>query len=254
MPSKQKDLKVSIITLILFTSIIVFFLLRRITCTHPLILAIKILLLALSLCSRINLLTTWYAYIIFIVMLGGVLIIFTYISSLAPNRIFKVKWNTVHITAQLTILIFLTFNLINSYPKVFSTQKPDSLPDNLITFFLLERNSWLLLTIASALFLAMFIVTNLLSGARSAMRPTKSHSLSSKQENKIMYKEQKLNLCAKPNKEKSQRSTNNSLKIEITYIFRRSHSIWIIPSLCVTIKNSRIQTRQKSYNPQKTRK
>nr|AKQ78456.1 NADH dehydrogenase subunit 6 [Nodularia douglasiae] len=177
---------VSMMTLILFTSMMVFFLLSSMTCTHPLILAMKILLLALSLCSSINLLTTWYAYMIFMVMLGGVLIMFTYISSLAPNSIFKVKWNTVHVTVQLAILMFLTFNLMNSYPKVFSTQKPDSLPNNLITFFLLESNSWLLLTMASALFLAMFIVTNLLSGAKSAMRPTKQNSLSSKQENKII--------------------------------------------------------------------
>nr|UWM10873.1 NADH dehydrogenase subunit 6 [Tchangsinaia piscicula] len=160
-------------TLMLFMSMMIFYLLSSMTSSHPLILSIKILLLALSLCLTISFLTTWYAYMIFMVMLGGVLIMFTYISSLAPNGIFKMKLNMFYVFIQVTIVLSLSYNFLDFSSSVFNTQKPHLPPDNLITFFLSTSNSSLLLALTSALLLSMFIVTNLLSNSSSAMRMTK---------------------------------------------------------------------------------
>nr|UWM10845.1 NADH dehydrogenase subunit 6 [Pseudocuneopsis capitata] len=161
-------------TLTLFMSLMIFYLLDSASSLHPLILSIKVLSLAFSLCLTMNFLTTWYAYMIFMIMLGGVLIMFTYISALAPNGIFKMKLHMLHMFTQMVITLLLTYNLISFFSKVFSTQKPYYPPDNLITFFLSSSNSSLLLTMASALLLTMFIVMNLLSKSSSAMRLTKS--------------------------------------------------------------------------------
>nr|UWM10887.1 NADH dehydrogenase subunit 6 [Cuneopsis celtiformis] len=158
-------------TLILLMSSMIFYLLSTMTFWHPLTLSIKVLLLALSLCLTINFITTWYAYMIFMIMLGGVLIMFIYISSLAPNSIFKVKLNTPHMFTQMTGTTLLAYSLINFFPKAFNTQKPYLPSDSFITFFLSTSNSSLLLTLASTLFLTMFIVTNLLLNSSSAMRP-----------------------------------------------------------------------------------
>nr|AIC07018.1 NADH dehydrogenase subunit 6 [Lamprotula gottschei] len=174
------------VTLMLFMSMMIFYLLSSTISFHPMILSIKVLLLALNLCLSISLLTTWYAYMIFMVTLGGVLVMFTYISSLAPNSIFKMKMNMLFILTQTVITLFFTYNLLNFFPKVSSTQKPCSLPDNFITFFLSTSNSSLLLTLASTLLLTMFVVMNLLSNSESAMRLTKfTFVKSSKTKNKI---------------------------------------------------------------------
>nr|UWM10859.1 NADH dehydrogenase subunit 6 [Pseudocuneopsis sichuanensis] len=157
-------------TLMLFTFMMIFYLLDSVSSSHPLILSIKVLTLAFSLCLSMNFLTTWYAYMIFMVMLGGVLVMFTYISSLAPNSIFKMKLDMFHMFTQTAITLLMTYNLVSFSSKAFSTQKPYSHPDNLITFFLSSSNSSLLLTMASALLLTMFIVTNLLFNSKSAMR------------------------------------------------------------------------------------
>nr|AII23413.1 NADH dehydrogenase subunit 6 [Lanceolaria lanceolata] len=166
-------------TLMLFTSMMIFYLLNTVTSSHPLVLTIKVLWLAFSVCLAVSFSMTWYAYMIFMVMLGGMLVMFTYISSFAPNSIFKTKLNVFYLVMQMMITLTLTHNLIVFFPKPFNTQKPILIPENFITFFLSSENSSLLLTMTSALLLSMYIVSTLLSNSKTAMRPTKYTLLSS---------------------------------------------------------------------------
>nr|AQM37775.1 NADH dehydrogenase subunit 6 [Unio crassus] len=148
----------------------IFYLLDSTISSHPLIMSMKVLMLALSLCLSMSFFTTWYAYMIFMVMLGGVLVMFIYISSIAPNSIFKMKLSIFHLLMQMSITFLLSYNFILSHPKAFSTQKPFVLPESFITFYLSTSYSSLLLTLTSALLLSMVIVTNLLSNSKTAMR------------------------------------------------------------------------------------
>nr|AXO78621.1 NADH dehydrogenase subunit 6 [Unio pictorum]AXO78635.1 NADH dehydrogenase subunit 6 [Unio pictorum] len=159
-------------TLFMFTSMMIFYLLDTMTSSHPLILSIKVLMLALSLCLTMSFFTTWYAYMIFMVMLGGVLVMFIYISSIAPNSIFKMKSSILYLSIQMSIMFLLSYDFILSHPKALVTQKPFAIPENLVTFYLSSSHSSLLLMMASALLLSMLIVTNLLSNSKNAMRST----------------------------------------------------------------------------------
>nr|AQM37789.1 NADH dehydrogenase subunit 6 [Unio tumidus]AQM37803.1 NADH dehydrogenase subunit 6 [Unio tumidus]AQM37817.1 NADH dehydrogenase subunit 6 [Unio tumidus] len=166
-------------TLMLFSSMTIYCLLDSMTSSHPLILSAKVLVLAFSLCLSMSLSTTWYAYMIFMVMLGGVLVMFTYISSLAPNSIFKVKPNILYLSSKIIISLLLTYNFVTISQKALNTQSPLTFPENFITFFLSTSNSSLLLTLASTLLLSMLIMANLLSNSKNAMRSTKLTYLSS---------------------------------------------------------------------------
>nr|AGG20134.1 NADH dehydrogenase subunit 6 [Lamprotula tortuosa] len=160
-------------TLMLFMSMMIFYLLDVMTSPHPLVLCIKVLMLAFNLCLSMSFSSTWYAYMIFMVMLGGVLVMFTYVSSLAPNSIFSKSLNSPNLFVQAVIALFLSYNFLDLSPKSINTQKPFIPPENFITFFFSESNSSLLLTLASALLLSMLIVSNLLSNSKSTMRLTK---------------------------------------------------------------------------------
>nr|AGS17927.1 NADH dehydrogenase subunit 6 [Anodonta anatina]AGS17941.1 NADH dehydrogenase subunit 6 [Anodonta anatina] len=162
-------------TLMLLVFMMIFLLMHTMTSSHPLILSLKVLLFAFTLCLTLSLNTTWYAYMIFLVMLGGVLVMFTYISSLASNSIFKSMINLPALLAQVVITSFMAHNFIKFPQKTFNTQKPYYPPENFITFFISGENCTILLLMASTLLLSMLIVSQLLSGSNSAMRTAMYH-------------------------------------------------------------------------------
>lgn len=74
---------------------------------HPLAIvgALLLLTILISLSIRILIQFPWTAYILFLIILGGLLVLFIYIASLAPNRkIFKISFLTPYF---LFLLIFL---------------------------------------------------------------------------------------------------------------------------------------------------
>nr|QDH07418.1 NADH dehydrogenase subunit 6 [Monodontina vondembuschiana] len=136
---------------------------------HPLTLTIKVLILATSLCLTLTHTTTWYAYMLFMVTVGGMLVMFTYISSMAPNSLFSLGWQSLSLLIFLALSLTLTHSTI-TIPKTMNTQNQTTTPDNFISFYMSEENMSLLLTLASTLFLSMTIVTFLLSNSKTPMR------------------------------------------------------------------------------------
>nr|ACQ91081.1 NADH dehydrogenase subunit 6 [Pyganodon grandis] len=130
-------------TLTLFMCSMIFLLLNTMTSSHPLTLSLKVLFLAFATCLAISFNTTWYAYMIFMVILGGVLVMFTYISSLSPNGIFKLDFNLPTLLSQAMITLLVSHNFILFTPKTFNTQKLSSFPEDFITFFSLTENALL---------------------------------------------------------------------------------------------------------------
>nr|AXO78606.1 NADH dehydrogenase subunit 6 [Sinanodonta woodiana]AXO78649.1 NADH dehydrogenase subunit 6 [Sinanodonta woodiana] len=159
-------------TLLLFMTMMIFSMLNAMISSHPLTMSMKILLFALILCLTIGFTTTWYAYMIFMIMLGGVLVMFTYISSMAPNSIYKSKINLPLLSIQTITALFVGYNSNKFSPKSFNTQNSIFLPENFITFFLSTKNCDILIMMTSILLLSMLVITTLLSKSKSAMRPT----------------------------------------------------------------------------------
>lgn len=77
---------------------------------HPLSIGLRILLLTVIIAVTIGLITSnlWLSYILILVLLGGLLVIFIYVSLLAPNELFKFKLNYLS-WLSILILFFLRF-------------------------------------------------------------------------------------------------------------------------------------------------
>nr|QCX42050.1 NADH dehydrogenase subunit 6 [Margaritifera margaritifera] len=162
-------------TLLLCLSAWTLFLSNLFLLTHPLMLTINVLMLALATCLSLNSLSIWYAYMLFMVFVGGLLVIFTYIASLAPNAIFTLSKQTIPIMAQamMTAMLFLV------KAPVYTNAAP-SLPQNAketaraLMYFYLDQNMKLLIFAATALILSMVIVMGLFKPGDNAMRPFKT--------------------------------------------------------------------------------
>nr|YP_009045348.1 NADH dehydrogenase subunit 6 [Parasarpa dudu]AHA03699.1 NADH dehydrogenase subunit 6 [Parasarpa dudu] len=99
---------------------------------HPLAMGLLILMQTFFTCLISGMLinTYWFSYILFLVFLGGLLILFIYVSSVASNELFKIHFiNKFFIIYMLFILIFSFFFKNNLIWMNFSFN------DEMINFF-----------------------------------------------------------------------------------------------------------------------
>nr|WRQ18118.1 NADH dehydrogenase subunit 6 [Tachinomorphus sp. 1 FYJ-2024a] len=104
---------------------------------HPmsmgLILLIQTTLIALMTGMMIN--NFWFSYILFIIMIGGLLILFIYMTSIASNEKFKFSWKIFISTLIFTNMIFMNNNIKNfnsSLDNINLMNKFFNLPMNII--------------------------------------------------------------------------------------------------------------------------
>nr|YP_010615460.1 NADH dehydrogenase subunit 6 [Abisara chela]WAT94130.1 NADH dehydrogenase subunit 6 [Abisara chela] len=90
------------LSLIMF-SIIMFFI------NHPLSMGMMILIQTLILClmSGMMINTYWFSYILFLTFLGGLLVLFIYVSSIASNEMFNFSMNNKMFFIALFLLMML---------------------------------------------------------------------------------------------------------------------------------------------------
>lgn len=79
---------------------------------HPLAIGITLLIQTILICATTGISNTsfWFSYILFLIFLGGILVLFIYVTSLASNEIFS---------PSLTSLVFILPLLLISFILVF---------------------------------------------------------------------------------------------------------------------------------------
>nr|YP_009695050.1 NADH dehydrogenase subunit 6 [Emeia pseudosauteri]QEJ81588.1 NADH dehydrogenase subunit 6 [Emeia pseudosauteri] len=104
---------------------------------HPLAMGLTLLIITTLICMLTGFLNLnfWFSYILFIVMIGGLLVLFIYMTSIASNEKFKfnnfitIFFLIIPITLLTIILTNDSFNLQNSFNNI------DSLKLNIKPFF-----------------------------------------------------------------------------------------------------------------------
>lgn len=136
--------------------------------SSPLFLGLWILLLALSLSLFLAFTSFhWLGLFIFIIYVGGLLVIFAYFVALAPNQLIRGKSLRL-----LTILSFFIFFSSLYSSSIFSNQNFSSLtPNSSIGAFFFSSNLWALFFIALILFFALVGVVKISSFYSGPLRP-----------------------------------------------------------------------------------
>nr|YP_009663646.1 NADH dehydrogenase subunit 6 [Diorhabda carinata]QCW06691.1 NADH dehydrogenase subunit 6 [Diorhabda carinata] len=88
--------------------------------SHPLTCGLMLLLqtLMIALISSLMSLNYWYSYILFLIMIGGMLILFIYMTSIASNEKFKFNFKLLLITMLTMILLFILMFLDHYYMNI----------------------------------------------------------------------------------------------------------------------------------------
>nr|AIZ97172.1 NADH dehydrogenase subunit 6 [Heliconius melpomene rosina] len=104
-------MKIFLSNLIMFISFFMFF------TNNPLSMGLFILIQTLLTCilSGMMINTYWFSYILFLIFLGGLLVLFIYVSSIASNELFKISiFNKIFMMLGIIFLFMLSFYFKNN--------------------------------------------------------------------------------------------------------------------------------------------
>jgi len=131
----------------------------------PIILGINILIIALLLSATFaSFIRSWFAFLIFLVYVGGILVIFAYFLALTPNQQITNSNNTVYRLISLLTFTLLTYVTNIKIPIISEFFQGSS------TLYLKNRAPFLIL-LALILLLTIVIVVKITSRSKGPLRP-----------------------------------------------------------------------------------
>ena len=136
------------------------------TLSHsPLSSGLLILLIAISLATLYALLiSSWFAFLIFLIYIGGILVIFSYFVALTPNQK-KISLAPI-IPILLTILILTTISPHNTHHLFLNHH---------ISSLYWPSNTSILILLSLLLLLAIIIIVNITNLIKGPLRPFTDH-------------------------------------------------------------------------------
>nr|UTY22721.1 NADH dehydrogenase subunit 6 [Hirudo nipponia] len=150
-------------SLICFIIVILFF--NMLLMVTPLIALLNILAISLMLSYMVSILfSNWFSYMIFLIYVGGMLVIFSYFVALAPNQLARLNMVVTILFVSLLILVWLTNNNMDPYMHKYMS-----------SFYMMYLESYYSVLILLILFLLlmMLVVVKLVSSSKGPLRPFK---------------------------------------------------------------------------------
>nr|YP_008757970.1 NADH dehydrogenase subunit 6 [Solenaia oleivora]AGW24343.1 NADH dehydrogenase subunit 6 [Solenaia oleivora] len=103
-------------TLLTMSTLWLYSMLSMVLPMHPLSLGMMVLMLAFINCVLIASMSPWYAYMLFFIFIGGMLVMFAYIASLSPNTTFSINSQLMPaILTSITIIFSTNLNLMSNH-------------------------------------------------------------------------------------------------------------------------------------------
>nr|YP_010853096.1 NADH dehydrogenase subunit 6 [Margaritifera hembeli]WGM81314.1 NADH dehydrogenase subunit 6 [Margaritifera hembeli] len=143
---------------------------------HPLSLGLMVLLLAFISCTLIASASPWYAYMLFFIFIGGMLVMFAYIASLSPNTTFSINNQLIPLVFML-ITLFLLKNSISVSSLTDSSELKLSVTSTAqsLSFLYSDQGVMMLTLLACMLLFTMVAAVKLCKPIAGALRPYSMH-------------------------------------------------------------------------------
>nr|UGS80175.1 NADH dehydrogenase subunit 6 [Anomopsocus sp. AnspLA] len=150
--------------------------------SNPLIMGFMLITQTVSLSILLGLMqkSFWFLYILILIFIGGMLVMFIYMTSILPNKKLLIFNNKIKILIPLTILLFSlmyflnNFLLLNIYFKdinMFLNMKENMLLDSTIKIFN-SSSSGMTIFLVNYLFYCMIIVIKMVNFSKGPLRMT----------------------------------------------------------------------------------
>nr|ARS00723.1 NADH dehydrogenase subunit 6 [Gibbosula rochechouartii] len=159
-------------TLFLLSTLWTYCTLNMIFPMHPLSLGLMVLLLAFITCTLIASMSPWYAYMLFFIFIGGMLVMFAYIASLSPNTAFSINNQLIP-----TIFTLLTLFLLKDSISVSFLSDSSDLKSSMssmiqsLSFLYSDQGYTMLTLLACMLLFTMVVAVKLCKPIMGALRP-----------------------------------------------------------------------------------
>nr|UJG45511.1 NADH dehydrogenase subunit 6 [Nemopoda nitidula] len=112
---------------------------------HPLAMGLMLLIQTLLICLMTGLLTKsfWFSYILFLIFLGGMLVLFIYVTSLASNEMFSLSIKLFISSISMIIISVLVLWIINNlfFMNLFNNNEMEMI--NLMNSYISENSLFL---------------------------------------------------------------------------------------------------------------
>nr|QBF44178.1 NADH dehydrogenase subunit 6 [Thaumalea sp. ZK-2019] len=151
---------------------------------HPLAMGLMLLLqtLLISMLTGLISQTFWFSYILFLVFLGGMLVLFIYVTSLASNEMFTLSMKLTLMSATFLTVIFLAIlfmdkslmmNYYNNLDMELITKLNNFTQENAINLMKLYNypTNFLTLLLINYLFLTLIVVVKVTNISYGPLRP-----------------------------------------------------------------------------------
>nr|AWT58382.1 NADH dehydrogenase subunit 6 [Andraca olivacea] len=108
---------------------------------HPLTMGLMILMQTLNVCmlSGMMISTYWFSYILFLTFLGGLLVLFIYVSSIASNELFLMS-TQMKMFIMMTLMIIFIFSYLKSNLNWMNLNINNSENNNLFNLMMFFNN------------------------------------------------------------------------------------------------------------------
>nr|ASM82706.1 NADH dehydrogenase subunit 6 [Ceratomantis saussurii] len=144
---------------------------------HPLSMGLILFLQTIFICMITGFmsLSFWFSYILILIYLGGMLVLFMYITSLASNEMFFYSNNIIF----MMVLLFMTFSLIYymnlNYPmNLYENMENSTISNPMFNNFLLKMYNqsinMITILIAAYLFLTLIAVVKIINIFKGPLR------------------------------------------------------------------------------------
>nr|ASY98025.1 NADH dehydrogenase subunit 6 [Phyllothelys werneri] len=144
---------------------------------HPLSMGLILFLQTISMCliSGFMSLSFWFSYILLLIYLGGMLVLFMYITSLASNEMFLYS-NMIFLTIGLlpivfSLLYYLKFNFsMNLYENMENSLTLNIMPNNFLLKMYNQPINMITILIVTYLFLTLIAVVKIINIYKGPLR------------------------------------------------------------------------------------
>nr|YP_010364870.1 NADH dehydrogenase subunit 6 [Lamellidens marginalis]QTW91601.1 NADH dehydrogenase subunit 6 [Lamellidens marginalis] len=160
-------------TLMMAITILIYLLSTMALPMHPLSVGMMILFLAFVTCATIAMTSPWYAYILFFIFIGGMLVMFAYIASLSPNTNFMVNNQLTPIVLTLIILYTAKDLSLQMNNQPYTTTDLSAKLVTETTSYLYTNNYLILIMLAALLLFTMVASVKICKPKNGALRPFK---------------------------------------------------------------------------------
>nr|UKE80198.1 NADH dehydrogenase subunit 6 [Tegrodera latecincta] len=146
-----------------------------ITLTHPLSLGVSLLIQTtiISLISGMFCFNYWFSYILFLIMVGGMLILFIYMTSIASNEKFSFKIKSTIPLISLIMSIFISTSMLYWTDMLLMNDmmsfKTNSITISMIKYIHIPTNMMLTFMI-SYLFIALIAIVKIIDKKSGPLR------------------------------------------------------------------------------------